>query len=1044
MRLPRPNPLPFLALAGVTLFAACDQPASPEPAADVESAQASLSAGTVQLGSGILWHLPNNELHVWDMATGTSAKDLYVGAADRNVWTPAATGDFNKDGTGDILWRSTGLSLSNWLMTDTRVTGNSGETYNAPSDPFHTANVARSALTGDINGDGVADIVWNGLTYQPAITWFMGSNGTTTPTSTVTSALQDRVLVVGDFDNDASRKADVLRRRDSSDGMVTIEYNQTAAVNMEVVPVEWNLVGSGDFNGDQTVDVLWHNVNTGAVHIWYMKPGAKAVTANRLTVGTIDYYNSGWSVTGAGDFNHDGISDILWTHTSGVISIWTMAANGVSAYGAAVTIPAGASFAGIINLGPPTAPTNITPLPQYISSGNGQVVAPIRFNVPTQRVSDQIEVWEAVGSTPVFRTRLQPTVQVAPNTMQLSLSPSSFTGGANACIYLKAYEQGRVSALSPKVCLVSLPPPVASNDYTMPDRFGLDLDGDTVIDLKPIKTTLDALQTNQWTVSLNGCASNDFNAGGRITSWAWSEGATQLGAPQPSCTKDVKLTLGTHRITLTVATGDGRVGSGTFDVLVKNTNIVAMGDSLMSGEANPLKLFQTPSFWGTTSDAACHRSASAFSARAALALERSDPRSSVTYLSVACTGAVIEHIVGAAEHRGQKPQLVQVREALCGSGPCPKIDAVVFDGGVNDLGRVVGPTSGFGDLITFCIKRDLASAVNGVVAPHCGDDIFLQQAMDQLLNTTGDRLNTVAAKIKELAPGAKVFTGDYPDPTTYDDGRRCSGFEFKDLRETGFIGLNGKMSASDVAWLSSVNTKFTTKMKNVYGAATNAFKFVDYSPVFFKHGYCASDHWMQQYHESFSHQGDEMGTLHPNDYGHAAMAQALVARMVQEGVASSAAPTHVPMQTFVFPALATTRYDWGTSCTPTGSIVQPMHCCPSGWAMTGLNITNGGLLKCEKLNSPNGAPFLDTGTQRSIGGLTMHACPANSVMVGFHGTTNRFACQRINGTMSEALDSSTQDNESNYNIHTCTAGRAMTGAHTDQNKFGCATGAVTN
>jgi hypothetical protein len=1041
MRLPRPNPLPFLALAGVTLFAACDQPASPEPAADVESAQASLSAGTVQLGSGILWHLPNNELHVWDMANGTSAKDLYVGSADRNVWTPAATGDFNKDGTGDILWRSTGLSLSNWLMTDTRFTANTAETFNAPFDPFHSANVARSPLTGDINGDGAADIVWNGLTYQPAITWLMSGNGSTTPTSSTTSSSQDRVLVVGDMDNDASRKADLLRRRESSDGMVTIEYNQTAPVNMEIVPPEWILVGSGDFNGDQTVDVLWHNSTNGLVHVWYMKPGVKATTVNRVTIGTIDYYG-GWSVTAVGDFNHDNISDIMWTHTSGVISIWTMAASGaVTEYGAALAIPSGARFAGIINLGPPTAPTNITALPQYISSGNGQVVAPIRFNVPAQRVSDQVEVWESVGSTPVFRTRLQPTLQVAPNTMQLNLSPSTFSGGANACFYLKAYEQGRVSALSPRVCLVSLPPPVAQNDYTMPARFGMDVDGDTAIDLKPSLAAVTALQTDRWTVNLNGCASNDYNAGGTITRWTWTEGATQL-ATSTTCTGTATLSQGLHKVTLSVTTGDGRVGSATFDVTVKNTNIVVMGDSLMSGEANPLKIFQTPSFWGSAADAVCHRSASAFSARAALALERSDARSSVTYLSVACSGAALDNIVGTvSQFPTTPPQVQQVRTALCGSTTCtpPKIDALIFDGGVNDMGRALNPPTGFGGLIKECVIKDYNPA-----SSNCGDDPAFKSMMQNQLNSVVARLQTVANTIKGLAPAAKVFTGDYPDPTLTDNGSRCPSFAFKDLRIGPTETINGAMSASDVIWLSSFNSQFTTALRSTYTSTTNNFKFVDYSPTFAMHGYCANDHWFQQYHESWSHQGDENGSLHPNDYGHVGMAQVLLNRMVVEGFGNVSSASQLPMQTFVFPAVATTRYDWFTTCTPSGSISQPMHCCPSGWAMTGLNAGGGALLKCEKITSPSGGPFLDTGTQRTIGGLGMHACPTNSVMVGYHGSTNRFACQRINGTISEILDSSTTDDESNYNIHVCTSGRAMTGAHVSQNKFGCGTGAVTN
>jgi hypothetical protein len=1029
-----------LALASASALAACgEQPPPPEPV--VEEHKAPLSAAAVQSGGGVLWHLPNGDVYLWDMLDDSNFRAFNIGNGDRSTWKLETSGDVDGNGSGDIIFRSQ-VSLSAWLMTDTRKVGSAPETFNVPTRAFYNATIPLDPVANDIDGDGVTDLVWDGKGTVDTQTWFLKS-GTTTPKSTVNSNGQDEVLAVADLDNDAAHKADVVRHR-LSDGMITIDYNQGGQTNMEVVGWDWHVMGTGDFNGDKAADILWYNASSGTVHVWLMKPGAKT-TLDRKTPGVVTL-DTGWEILGVGDFNHDGIADILWKHYTGVAAVWQMSSSvAVAHYGSGLTIPTDAIFGGVINIGAPEVPGNVVAAPGVVVNGTRTLRA--KFTVPLQRLADQeIEVWEMVGSTPTFRTRTKFFFDSSPNTARLEV-PTSLFASANPCIKIKAWEQGRVSAFSPQVCL-SMPNPTVSVDWTMPARFGLDANGDKAIDLTPSSDSIVSLRSNTWSVNLNACASSDAAAGGTIARYKWTgpnstgTALTQLAPEGPGCTITALLPGGHQFVTVDATTADGRVGTFTLDVNVKNTNIVLMGDSFMSGEANPLAI--TPALWGTDIEANCHRTANTAAARAALALERSDPRSSVTFTSVACTGAVMENIASSDLTKGQwgqPPQIIQVKRTLCGYDDCrngiPKIQALVFDGGINDLG--------FSSLLTTCA---LFAKWYPVTYPnHCHDDPFTVRDEQSRLDKIASWAPWFADVIQSLGASA-VYTGDYPNPGSSANGTLCGNY---DLSDGGPANIDFNIPGDDVSYLTQLDSKLNNSLRGTYTLSKYHFNFLDYGSLFYKHGYCSSDHWYQHADESKIHQGNTDGTMHPNDYGHVAVGQKLLGEFIKENLGPANATSYFPYQTFVRPWESTTRYDWGTQCTVSaGSVSQTMHCCPTGWAMTGLRATDHDLLRCNKVTGTLAAPTLDTSTVRTVGGQTMHTCPVGSVMVGFHRDSNRFACAKPATIGAESLDRTTQDIESNngiagngYPVHVCPPGQTMVGTYGEA-AFACSKNVILN
>jgi Ca2+-binding RTX toxin-like protein len=105
--------------------------------------------------------------------------------------------------------------------------------------------------------------------------------------------------------------------------------------------IGWLFEGRGDFNGDGQIDHLFRHIGTGENLVWYLDGSGSRIGSANLSIPFVD---TGWNVAGVGDFNGDGVSDILWRHqTAGLTSLWQM--NGVTASATTLlSIPVGSDW----------------------------------------------------------------------------------------------------------------------------------------------------------------------------------------------------------------------------------------------------------------------------------------------------------------------------------------------------------------------------------------------------------------------------------------------------------------------------------------------------------------------------------------------------------------------------------------------------------------------------------------------------------------------------------------------------------------------------
>jgi hypothetical protein len=178
--------------------------------------------------------------------------------------------------------------------------------------------------TGDFNADGNVDILWRDYSLGYNVIWYM--EGVTWIGNEWLPAVTDtnwKIEAIGDFDGDG--KVDILWR-DYSLGYNVIWYMEgvTWVGNgwlPAVTDTNWKIAGTGDFNGDGKVDILWRYYGAGGSNlVWYMD-GAMWAGNEWLPAVT----DTNWKIEGTGDFDGDGKVDILWRDYSlGYNVIWYM------------------------------------------------------------------------------------------------------------------------------------------------------------------------------------------------------------------------------------------------------------------------------------------------------------------------------------------------------------------------------------------------------------------------------------------------------------------------------------------------------------------------------------------------------------------------------------------------------------------------------------------------------------------------------------------------------------------------------------------------
>jgi len=254
--------------------------------------------------------------HLSAQITFTAKTDIALTASAGAMFMIAA--DINKDGKQDLITANQNLNGISILLNTTAI-NSSTPTFSAQVD-FATGTQPHSVSAGDINGDGLLDLVAVNTTSATASVFLNTTTpGASTPTmSTKTdfaTGTNPYSVVLKDMNGDG--KLDIVCANQTGNSIgVFINTTTTGAstptfgaMTAFTTPSGATHLAIADFNGDGKPDVVVPNQSAANISVFF---NTTTTGSSTPTFGTRADFTAGatvWSVA-TGDFNLDGKIDI--------------------------------------------------------------------------------------------------------------------------------------------------------------------------------------------------------------------------------------------------------------------------------------------------------------------------------------------------------------------------------------------------------------------------------------------------------------------------------------------------------------------------------------------------------------------------------------------------------------------------------------------------------------------------------------------------------------------------------------------------------------
>jgi len=203
------------------------------------------------------------------------ADDVFVAKLDASgalVWNTFLGGSGNDVGRGIALGPS----------GNAYVTGYSTANWGSPIRPFNDYSASDAfvakidcSMKNDFNQDGYEDVLWR----------YYGSGG-----YNCVWLMDGTKVTAGGIDLPS------------------------------VTDLNWQIQGTGDFNGDEKVDILWRYYGSAGYNcVWFMNG---TMVTRGVDLPSVTDLN--WQIQGTGDFDADGKLDILWRYyeSGGYNCVW--------------------------------------------------------------------------------------------------------------------------------------------------------------------------------------------------------------------------------------------------------------------------------------------------------------------------------------------------------------------------------------------------------------------------------------------------------------------------------------------------------------------------------------------------------------------------------------------------------------------------------------------------------------------------------------------------------------------------------------------------
>jgi hypothetical protein len=243
--------------------------------------------------------------------------------------------DLNEDGRTDFLWYNyLSTAVSSWnlngaggMIGSTALSGGSNGTW-------------RPVAAGDFNEDGHTDLLWFDYATTAVGIWYLNGAGEFVQSAGLSNGGNGtwRPVAVGDIDGDGHQDVVWFDVASTAVGVWYLDGRGGFRGSAGISPGgngTWRPVALGDFNRDGSMDLLWYDTASTGMGIWYLN-GGKFIRSVNVSSGNLGT----WRPVAVGDYNNDNIPDIALYDVAGSrVDLWLL--NPSAGYSSSIHLAAG-------------------------------------------------------------------------------------------------------------------------------------------------------------------------------------------------------------------------------------------------------------------------------------------------------------------------------------------------------------------------------------------------------------------------------------------------------------------------------------------------------------------------------------------------------------------------------------------------------------------------------------------------------------------------------------------------------------------------------
>jgi hypothetical protein len=234
-------------------------------------------------------------------------------------WTVRGAADLNADGVPDLVWQnnSTGQVVVHFYGGEGGATYEGWNWMNSASTPgWNVAGVA------DFDGNGEPDLVWlSDTTSQVTVNYYYLGGAVLQGANYLDPTGIPGWTVVGTGDFDGNGVPDLVYQNNTT-RQVVVHYfgGEGGAVYQGWAYLDaagepgWTVAAVADVNGDGVPDLIWQNTSNTQVVVHYYGGAGGAVYQGWAYLDSVGV--PGWKVVGASDYDGNGVPDLVWQNNS--------------------------------------------------------------------------------------------------------------------------------------------------------------------------------------------------------------------------------------------------------------------------------------------------------------------------------------------------------------------------------------------------------------------------------------------------------------------------------------------------------------------------------------------------------------------------------------------------------------------------------------------------------------------------------------------------------------------------------------------------------